>query len=129
MTLGRREFITLLDGAAAWPLAARTQQRSMQTIGYLDSETPELAADRLQAFRRGLGDTGFAEGRNVAIEYRWANSHYERLPELAADLVRSKVAVIFAFGRAVLAAKAATRTIPIVFAIAADPVQAGPARR
>jgi putative tryptophan/tyrosine transport system substrate-binding protein len=120
----RREFIAMLGGATAWPLAASAQQ-AMPSIGFLHSAMPEAFADRLRAFHRGLKDTGFVEGENVAIVYRWAENQPDRLPELAADLVRRRVAVIAANSTAALPAKAATTTIPIVFLVAEDPVRTG----
>jgi putative ABC transport system substrate-binding protein len=123
----RREFITLLGGAAAWPLAAGAQQPAMPVIGWLSVTRAEGYGDRIAAFRDGLKDLGFVEGHNVMIEYHWADDHNERLPALAAALVRQPVAVIVAGGgtSTALAAKAASGTIPIVFIIAADPVRAG----
>ena len=123
----RRDFITLVGGAAAWPLAAHAQQPKMPVVGLLSASVRETNRQNYDAFRDGLAATGFVEGRNVAIEYRFADLHDERLPALAIDLVRRKVAVIFAAGNdaAILIAKGVTATIPIVFATGYDPVEAG----
>ena len=123
----RREFIMLLGGAAAWPLTARAQQAPAPLMGFLSSRSPGESAGVVAAFRQGLRDTGFIEGQNLAIAFRWAEGHYDRLPALAAELVGLPVTLLFSAGGppTAFAAKAATSTMPIVFSAVSDPVEIG----
>jgi putative ABC transport system substrate-binding protein len=127
MYVGRRQFIALVSTVAAWPLVARAQQPAMPVVGFVYPGAPELSTGIVAAFRKGLGETGFVEGRNVMVEFRFAYNDNARLPELVADLVRRRVAVIVTLGStpAALAAKAATTSIPVVFSVGTDPVEFG----
>ena len=126
MAIGRRKFMVALGGVVTWPLSVRAQQATVPVIGFLGPGSAESDASRVTAFRRGLSEAGLVEGRNFTIEYRWADSHYDRLPALATELVHRQVTVIATSSTpAVLAAKAATTTIPIVFEAAINPVKLG----
>src|SRR5512132_4024140 len=123
--MNRREFITLLSGAAAWPLAARAQQAAMPVIGFLNGASPDGYAPFVAAFRQGLKETGYVDGQNATIEYRWAEGQYDRVPVIALELLDRRVAVLVANTPGVLAIKSAITTTPIVFTTASDPVQIG----
>ena len=124
--MNRRALITLFGGAAAWPVVGRAQQPAIPVIGFMFSQSGEQFTDRLRAFRRGLKENGYVESENLTVVYRWAEGHHDRLPALAGELFRQQVAVIVSPGEpATLAAKAATTAIPIVFAVAEDPVRLG----
>src|SRR5262245_39652122 len=126
--IGRRKFLATLGGAAAaWPLAARAQQSATPVIGLLDARLPDAMGDRLRGFRQGLGETGYVEGDNVTLLYRWGENKLDRLPELASELVRRRVSAVVASGgiAAMFAAKGATTTIPVIFIVSEDPVRLG----